>query len=127
MASTSSGVSTSRKRYISSRQVQKLSSPGSAPLGHAGHGALEGVAVQVRHRRQQRAAGEAQVAASGRARRLDARRCAPSAIVDAHVARPAVGQERAGGEERGHGVCSSLAARLRLMANMRRKAQGRPA
>ena len=36
------------KRYMTSRQVQKLSSPGPAPLGQARHAALEGVAVQVR-------------------------------------------------------------------------------
>ena len=53
MASTSSGVSWSRKRYMSRRQVQKLSRRvGAAALGEAGHGALEGVAVQVGRRRQ---------------------------------------------------------------------------
>ena len=47
MASRSSGPIRSTKRYIASRQVQKLSSAGAAALGQPGHAALEGVAVQV--------------------------------------------------------------------------------
>ena len=66
------GGQQSRKRYISCRQVQKLSSPGPPPLGHAGHRPLEGVAVEVGHRRQQRAAGQARVARAGRGPRSTA-------------------------------------------------------
>ena len=47
IASTSSGVSVSAKRYIISRQVQKLSCDGAARLGQPGHAALEGVAVEI--------------------------------------------------------------------------------
>jgi hypothetical protein len=52
---TSSGVSRSRKRYIRSRQVQKLSRRPGRAFGQPGHGALEGVAVQIGRRREQRA------------------------------------------------------------------------
>ena len=43
----------------------------AAPLGHPGHRPLEGVAVQVRHRRQQRAAGEPLRRRAAAAPRLD--------------------------------------------------------
>ena len=101
IASTSSGESTSRKRYISRRQVQKLSRPRPAPLGHARHRPLEGVAVQVRHRRQQRAPGQPLVARRGCCPRLDR---ADASVLDgnAHVARPSLGHERVRSEESRH-------------------------
>ena len=85
-----------------SRQVQKLSRPGGpAPFGQPGHGALEGVAVQIGHGRQQQCSTTHRFAGGGAAFVTDAMR--PSAsIIDQHIARPAVGQQRLAGEDRLH-------------------------
>ena len=73
---------------------------GAARLGQPRHGALEGVAVQVRHRRHED--GMALVAGQRRYAGIDGDDCA-AGDGDADVFRPAFGQQRRGGVECGHG------------------------
>ena len=92
MAPSASGVTAWATRYIASRQVQKLSAGSRRFSARAGHGALEGVGMEVRHTRHHGAADSLQPLAAvlGGVRR-DARDRAVGRDVDPHIPRPAGG------------------------------------
>ena len=101
MSSSASGEIRAAKRYMRSRQVQKLSCAFAAVFGQAGEGALEGVRMQVGQARQQHTARAWRAGVRRRAR-LDALQRAGFVPAQQHVARPARGQQGVGGEQGVH-------------------------
>ena len=93
MASTSSGVSRSSEAVHHLAPGPEAVAAGAARLGEAGHAALEGVAVQVRHagQRRRRGARRRPAAAASGSTRGDARRPRSSSRTSRG---PAVGQQR---------------------------------